>query len=56
MEFRKRTFIGPDGRRYRWDMYNRDVAVSDRGFVGDCIVLSHSSFRSCLSMMLHEPR
>ena len=26
--FRKRTFTGPDGRRYRWDMSYRNVVVS----------------------------
>ncbi|KAG6372429.1 hypothetical protein JVT61DRAFT_7526 [Boletus reticuloceps] len=25
---KKRTFTGPDGRRYRWDMYRRDVVLS----------------------------
>ena len=25
--FRKRTFTGPDGRRYRWDMHQRVVVV-----------------------------
>lgn len=25
--FRKRTFTGPDGRHYRWDMHHRDVVV-----------------------------
>ena len=25
---RKRTFVGPDGRQYRWDTHYRDVSVS----------------------------